>query len=369
MCPAPDNSDIADLQAQVADLQSQVADLRESPPTDGFSETQVIVNENDSVETVEPIDEGDITEIVDEALPIEQQGDLIAGDAEGKPGALEVAPPGSVLMPDPSEPLGLRWFTLDEFQDMLTGATEIELGEGELGEVAIAYEPVTFDPEVEKTSYSLSYTASGRAEQLLIMAAGLADLKAGQWNFEVTVLNSKGEAQGATLRELETRANRYDHAFWTVDAPESGTVTITVNTTDGEPVTKLAGFIQLFELLGDEDAEEVVFHSDKNVQNESGGPFEVKNTLTAKGITLSWLRRSRREAAQPAPDASSGRSGTRVTNIAFTTPGNSFDEDVRVEVMLTPHSEGGEKTDTWEVAEAEKGTDNQFAYAAAFQEE
>jgi hypothetical protein len=111
--PGSDNDPIAELQARVADLEGQVGDLQQQPPTDGFSETQLIVNSDNTVEDPSALTEGDISEIFNELLgeelPIEEPGDLIVGDQEGLPSTLPVGFDGDVLIADSAEAQGVRW--------------------------------------------------------------------------------------------------------------------------------------------------------------------------------------------------------------------------------------------------------------------
>lgn len=106
-------SELSDLQAAVADLEGQVADLRESPPTDGFSETQLIVNEDHTIEEPEAFNEGDFNELfsesIDEWIPFEEKGDLLVADAEGNPAVLPLGEDGQVLTVDSGAPLGMVW--------------------------------------------------------------------------------------------------------------------------------------------------------------------------------------------------------------------------------------------------------------------
>lgn len=365
--------DLAALQRRLAALEAQVAQLGGGKPVSGDSAAIAAQYQVDA-------STGGVTEV--SSSPVGAQGDLIAGNAAGEEDRLAVGVANAVPVADPAAALGIRWVPLNEYQDMLTGATEQELG-GEVGEQVNAYEAVTFDPEEDRRKYQLAYTAASNAEVLIINAAALADIGVGEaFELRITVEDDEGNEQVATAElsgegETEGIANRYEQKVWIVNAPKSGTVTLELVTTTegGEPIEdedewieRFGGFIQLVELLGDGDEAALVF-SDEDRHTANTKEVSLETEPTAAGVAFSYVRRRDNTEGAGAPDASESRSGTRILNYAFTTPANSFNEDIRVEVMVDVFSAGGLRSDDWTFASAEGlPTDGTYGHAETFNE-
>lgn len=250
---------------------------------------------------VEPIESG-------EELPIENQGDLITGDAAGEPVILPVGENGQILTVDPSAPDGIKWGGLRELEEEEEEKELSQLLEELEAWGVTVHEIVQHNREAGTKKIETAYTPPANTSRLVVLwwriTGPLRVPKfTGAASETQTLLVSGGELGGIEMGMYA----------WT--NPAAGTIFVEVESNQGYVFLPIS-----LEKQGAKGVKKESPASQTKKRNEDT-EFKTEPTVTVStGIFLSMTLRTVFEESQPIPGPSIHRNGTLLASVNQSQP-------------------------------------------------